>query len=559
MRRVLRRSARGLAAAAAFLAWGGCAEEQDVWFRETARERGIDFVHVRARERRFWFPEIMGGGVALLDYDEDGWLDLYLVQSGDLAEPGDDLADRLYHNAGAGRFADVSARSGIVEKGYGMGCISGDADGDGDVDLYVTNVGPNALYRNEGNGTFADVTEAAGVGEPNWGTSAVFADYDADGDLDLFVANYVRWSPEVEMVCRAPYDRRDYCSPKNYEAPTRDTLYRNEGDGTFSDVSAAAGLGAAFGNGLGVTTGDFEGDGRLDFYVANDLMPNQLWQNQGDGTFVDRALIAGCAVNIDGMAQAGMGVVSIDVEQDGDLDLFITHLRGETNTLYVNRAGAFSDGTARSGLGAASLPFTGFGTGIADFDHDGTLDVYVANGAVTRNRVPFDPDDPYAEPGLLQRGAPDASGGVRWEAVEPAGGVDPPSIGNARGAAFGDVDNDGDVDVVLCDNDARARLLENVRADGHWVELWVREASGAPAHDAAVRVEAGGRAFHRPVQTGGSYCASNDPRVHVGLGGHSAPVDVLVRWIDGAEERFGPLALDAIHQVRRGTGTAVER
>ncbi len=535
-----------------------CGREEPVWFREVALERGLDFVHVRAKTQRYWFPEIMGGGVGLLDYDGDGRLDVYLVQSGDLAQPSPELTNRLYRNGGGAAFTDVTTRCGAADPGYGMGCACGDADGDGDVDLYVTNVGPNFLYRNEG-GVFRNVTAESGTGDPGWGTSAAFADLDADGDLDLVAVNYVRWSAELEIDCHSPQGGKDYCSPLNYDAPARAVLYRNEGHGAFTDVSESAGLSAAFGNGLGVVTGDLDGDGRIDIYVANDMLPNQLWINRGDWTFVDQALFAGCAVNRNGSAEAGMGTVAVDVEEDGDLDLFITHLRDETNTLFRNHEGVLSDRTSELGLASPSLPFTGFGVGFGDFDRDGWLDVYVANGAVTRNRRPHDPSDPYAEPNLLFRGRPAPGGAPIFEEVFPRGGTEPPLIGNSRGAAFGDLDDDGDVDVVVVDNGARVELLENVASDGHWIGFRVRERNGADALGARVALASSDRIRYRQVDSAGSYCSSNDPRVHFGLGQAAGPVRATVRWVDRSEESFGPLPIDRLHTLQRGSGTAPSR
>jgi len=524
------------------------------WFREVARERGLDWTHVRAREPRYWFPEIMGGGVGLLDLDGDGRLDVYLVQSGDLSAPGG-AGSRVFHNEGGARFADVTERAGGNDTGYGMGCACGDADGDGDTDVFVTRVGPDALWRNDG-GVLGDATAEAGVGDPAWGTSAAWLDPDADGDLDLFVANYVRWSAASELTCRSPQGGQDYCSPLNYDAPTRDTLYRNDGAGRFTDVSEAAGLGAAFGNGLGVVPGDFDADGRLDVYVANDMMPNQLWMNQGELVFRDRALLAGCAVNMDGTAQAGMGVAAIDVEDDGDLDLFVTHLRDETNTLYRNERGLFTDHTGPLGLGTPSLPFTGFGLAFGDFDRDGALDLYVVNGAVTRNRTLYDPADPYAEPDQLYRGTRTATGAARFEEVLPRGGVAAPRIGNGRGAACGDLDDDGDLDLVVVENGAHVSLFENVHpAAGHWIGLAVLEPNGRAALGARVELTSGARTFHRTVESAGSYASSHDPRVHCGLGPDASPVTVTVHWLGAPAERFGPLAVDQRHALRRGTGS----
>ncbi|MCH7813895.1 MAG: VCBS repeat-containing protein, partial [Planctomycetes bacterium] len=312
-----------------------------VWFEEVAEQSGLTFRHVRTPVVRYWLPEIMSGGAGLFDYDNDGDMDLYLVQAGDLDPTATDKpGNRLYRNRGDGTFDDVTAAAGVADTGYGDGCACGDYDGDGDVDLYVTNVGPNALYRNNGDGTFTDVTAAAGVGDPGWGCSAAFFDYDADGDLDLMVVNYVIWSIQAEIKCAIITGEQDYCSPSNYNAPAPDTLYRNEGDGTFVEVSEAAGLRAAYGNGLGICCGDYNLDGRLDIYVANDASPNQLWHNTGRGGFRDDALLAGCSVNANGTTEAGMGVAGVDLDNDGDLDLFMTHLRNETHTLYLNH-GAF--------------------------------------------------------------------------------------------------------------------------------------------------------------------------------------------------------------------------
>jgi len=496
--------------AAVFLT--ACDSGPPTWFDESAAERGLDFEHVRGRETRYWFPEIMGGGVALLDFDDDG-----------------------------------TAGSGAGDAGYGMGCAAGDVNGDGRVDLHVTNVGPNALLVNNGDGTFTDTTASAGVGHPGWGTSCAFFDAELDGDLDLFVVNYLSWSLAQEIECKTALGQ-DYCSPNNYAAPARDAFYLNDGAGIFSDATDTSGIGAVVGNGLGVSVGDFDGDGWTDVYVANDMMPNLLWMNDGQARFEDRALLAGCAANMDGESEAGMGTVAVDVENDGDLDLFLTHLRDESNTLYVNRGGIFTDRTASMGLATPSLRYTGFGTGFGDFDCDGTLDLYVVNGAVTKNRPELLPGDPYAEPNQAFRGLGDG----RFEEIVPLGGLATPVIATSRGAALGDLDDDGGIDLVIVDNHAPVRLLLNtVRDRGHWLTLRVRLASGADALGAAVRIETPDGIQWRTVNPATSYCASNDPRVHFGLGEHGDPVEVVVRWPDGAEERFGPLEVDRVQELRR--------
>ena len=525
---------------------------QTAWLEDATDDSGVDFTYVRGLETRYWFPEIMGGGAGWLDYDGDGDLDLYLVQGGQIGASGADVpGNRLYRNRGNGTFEDVTESAGVGDRGYGMGCTCGDYDGDGDVDLYVTNVGPNVLYRNNGDGTFTDVTSDAGVGDPGWGASSAFMDYDADGDLDLFVVNYLIWSVDRDLECGTP---RDYCSPTAYDASAPDTLYRNEGNGTFVDVSESAGLRTAFGNGLGVACGDFNLDGHVDVYVANDKTANQLWINTGDGRFRDEALIAGCAANMHGAAEAGMGVAAVDVENDGDLDLFMTHLRDESNTMYLNQGGVFEDATPMTGLSASSIPFTGFGMGFADFDHDGWLDLYVANGRVGSYKPLWSPTDPYGEPNQLFRGL--AAG--RFEEVMPRGGVVDEPIGAGRAAAFGDYDNDGDIDVLVVNSGSKARLFRNTAGGrGNWIMFRLIDERRRDSHGAIVRIEADGTVQQRLVDPAYSYCAGNDPRAHFGLGDASAVDEVTVRWPSGRLESFGPLPAGSVHELREGAGRAV--
>jgi hypothetical protein len=379
---------------------------------------------------------------------------------------------------------------------------------------------------------------------------AVFVDVDGDRDLDLFVTNYVGWSARNELECLSQSGSRDYCSPVNYRSPAPDVLYLNRGDGTFTDGTRRFGLDSAFGNGMGVVSGDFDGDGREDLYVANDGTPNQLWLNRG-GRFEDRALLAGCAVNADGHAEASMGVLAADVDEDGDLDLFMTHLRGETNTLYLNQGGNFHDRTSRSGTSRASLPFTGFGTAHADFDLDGRLDLYVVNGRVGLWNPPLDEARPYVEPDQLFRGL----GSGRFEEVFPRAGTVEPALGNSRGLAAGDLDDDGDVDVVVLDNRGRLRLLRNVaEKQGNRAMLRVLNENGSDAVGALLEIEAGGRRRLRRVDPSYGYLSSNDPRVHLGLGDATKIEVVRVRWPDGTREVFGPFSAGSIHELRRGLG-----
>ena len=526
------------------------------WFEDIARVAGLDFVHVNGHQDVYLMPEIMVGGAAWLDLEGDGDLDVYLVQSGSLTQDiSANPPNRLYRNNGDGSFTDVTDASGTGDRHYGMGTATGDYDNDGDVDLYVTNYGANVLYRNEGDGSFTDVTAASGTGSDKWSASAAFLDYDADGDLDLYVTNYVYWSPEVEIDCHLAIGHRDYCTPNAYCTPAHENLYRNNGDGSFTDVSTASGVREDKGNGLGVVCGDFNADGLVDIFVANDGMMNIYWVNQGDGTFRNRALFAGCAVGADGMAKAGMGVSVVDLDDDGDLDLLVVNLDSETDSFFRNFGEYFVEEAALSGLSSVSRGYTRFGVGFIDFDNDGSLDLYEANGRVEARDGPMTPGgDPYAEPNILVRGT--AAG--KFEAVLPQGGTSSELIHTSRAAAFADFDDDGGMDILVANLRGRPYLLRNVvQHRGRWIGLSVLEAHGSPAIGATVNFEAAGRNIVRNVRTGYSYLAANDPRIHVGLGeADGGATNLTVRWSDGAVERFeGEFALNQYHTIRRGSGT----
>jgi hypothetical protein len=529
----------------------GCAPESpppalevsEPWFVESAASAGIEFVCRSGHREKHLFPEILHGGIALLDLEPDGDLDLYLVQA---AGGG----NALYRNEGSGRFTDVSAGSGADDEGYGMGVAVGDWDGDGDPDLYVTNLEANTLLRNDG-GTFSDVTESSATGDTRWGTSAAFLDYDADGDLDLFVTNYVSWSAASELDCYNDLGALDYCLPTNYGSPARDTLYRNDGGGRFRDVTAEAGMDVAFGNGLGVICGDFDGNGWTDVFVANDTMMNQLWLNRGDGTFAEESLLWGCAYDEHGKTKAGMGTTAADIDGDSDLDLVVVNLSGETNSFYLNDGAYFTDRAGAFGLTHASRPHTGFGVGFADFDHDGWLDLYVANGRVQMAPEPAT-DDPYAEANVLFRGGPE-----RFAEV-PGGGTAEELVATSRGAAFGDVDGDGAVDVVVANRDGPTHFLRNVAPRrGGWIRFDVRERHGGAALGATVTLRVGDQEVRRDVRSASSYCAASDAAVHLGLGGETGVRGVRVRWVDGQVDDFGDFEGERTVELRRAEEDAV--
>lgn len=518
------------------------------WFVDESKLRKLDHTYSSGHSGKMLFPEIVGGGGAALDFDGDGWMDLYLVQGGTLESDGSQqLRNRLFRNVDQGHFQDVSLGSGADHPGYAMGAIAADYDGDGWVDLYVTNVGPNVLLRNNGDGTFSDVTDQAGVGDPGWGTSAAFLDIDGDGRLDLYVANYVHWSRSGEIGCFQPNGRPDYCSPKSYDAPQADVLYRNNGDGTFTDVSALCGIDTAKGNGLGVVTGDFNNDGFVDIFVANDMTYNILWINDGHGKFTNQALNFGCAVDRDGQEKAGMGTCAVDLKGNGKLDLFVVNLAGQSDSFYENRGSFFADQTPQRGLAVDSRPLTRFGVGFHDFDRDGWLDIFIANGRVTLpDNLPAS-GDPFSEPNLLLRGKPDH----RFERVKESEAGDVNQRGTSRAAIFADFDNDGSLEIVVINKDGPAELLVNSLPQlGNWIGFRVLDAKGNDSIGAVVTLETSSASMRRDVNPHYGYLASHDPRVLFGLGGDDRVNNVRVQWGSGQIQDFGSFSTGKYHLLQ---------
>ena len=529
-------------------------------FVDVTAESGLDFVHINGARGELLLPEVIGAGGALFDFDNDGDLDLFAVQgtarddrTGATA-PAD--RSRLYRNdASAGsrfHFTDVTERSRIAVSGDGMGAATGDIDNDGWVDLYVTALGANVMLRNNGNCTFSDVTARTGTDDPRWSTSATFFDYDRDGWLDLFVANYVQFAPDMKRACFSAGSARDYCNPAVY-TPAPDRLFHNNRDGTFSDVTARAGVGIGAGRGLGVLAADINEDGWTDLYVANDGDANQLWINgRGDGTFKDEALLTGIAFNRMGQAQGSMGIDFADFDADGDEDLFVTNLDNEGNTLYRNVGrGLFEDRSIEAGL--FKLGFTGFGTRFVDYDNDGWLDLVVVNGAVRHLTGQVQKGDPYP---LRQRNQLFRNDrGRRFvDATDTAGAAFSP-LHVGRGLAAGDLDSDGDVDLVIFNNNGPARILRNeIGSRRHW--LGVRVIDGRHRRDAVqarvALVQKDGRSVNRRVQVDGSYATASDPRIVFGLGDEAAAQTVRVQWPGGAAEEFRGLAVDRYWTLEPG-------
>ena len=525
-----------------------------IQFVDVTEEAGISFRHINGAEGAFHIPETLGAGGAFFDADNDGYLDIYLVNSGywDTSPSAKQTTSTLYRNNRDGTFTDITATAKVGNRGnYGQGVTCADYDNDGNVDLYVTNFGTNVLYRNNGDGTFTDATTSAGVGDPGWSSSACFLDYNLDGHLDLFVVNYLVYSIDVPYPPCGEDGVHTYCHPSVFEgAPDR--LYRNNGDGTFTDASREAGVGDIgglfHGKGLGVVSADFNNDGAPDLYVANDDTRNDFFYNNGDGTFSEISLLAGCAYSFNGVAQAGMGVTTGDYNGDGWFDIFVTNLSYETNALYRNNGdGTFTDVIYEAHLGKESYLFVGFGTGFFDADNDGWLDIFIANGHILDNIEDTHDILTYRQPDQLFRNKGDST----FQEVSESAGAYFQNVAVSRGALFGDYDNDGDVDMLVTQSNGPATLLRNeTGAQNNYVSIkTIGVISNRDGIGTRIVLTAGEQTQIREVNPASSYLSSHDARCYFGLG-TSATVDRLeVRWQSGVRQVFENLPANQEHII----------
>ncbi|HKE83399.1 MAG TPA: CRTAC1 family protein [Vicinamibacterales bacterium] len=525
-----------------------------VTFENITQSAGIAFTHINGASADKYLVETMGSGALFFDYDNDGWIDLFIVDGGSYADAkvAASARHRLYRNLGNGKFSDVTAASGLTHTAYGMGACAGDVDNDGRIDLYVTNAGPNTLFRNTGNGAFTDITRAAGVGLDGWSTSCAFLDIDHDGDLDLFVANYLDAPKSNNPFCGDPQRRiRVYCHPLNYKG-LPSVLYRNDGMGKFTDVSAVAGIAKYVGNGLGVAVGDYDDDGWPDVFVANDAVPNFLFHNQANGRFSEVGLAAGVSVARDGKPRAGMGTEFADFNGDGRLDLVVTNHEFETHSLFRNDGrGLFTDATIESGIGPPTLPYVGFGVAFVDVDNDSRMDLAIVNGHVIDNTAMFRSGSTHAQRKLLLRN----SNGRRFVDVGRQAGSGFAKDGVGRTLIAGDIDKDGDLDLLVTNNGAAPELLRN---DGgnrfNAIEVRALARGGRDAIGARIIVSANGQTMAREVKSGSSYLGQSDLRAHVGLGPATRVDRLEIRWPGGRVERIDNPPINHVITIDEGQG-----
>ena len=524
-----------------------------VTFKDVTAAAGISFVHNSGRAGKKYLPETMGAGGAFVDLDGDGWLDVVFVNGRDWTpKAGKASVHGLYRNNRNGTFTDVVAGSGLDQTVYGMGVAAGDVDNDGDEDLYVTALEGDRLYRNDGAFKFTNVTRAAGIANASFGTSAAFVDYDRDGRLDLFVANYVKWSEAADKRCALDGKNKSYCTPEVYPG-VASKLFRNQGAGRFADVSQKAGIANPGAKALGVGLVDYDADGWVDLFVANDTQPNQLFHNNGNGTFSDTAVAAGVAFSDDGVARGAMGVDAADYDRSGRAHLLVSNFQNQMLALYRNEGGGlFGDVAPSSPVGRVSMATLGFGTFFFDYDLDGWPDVFVTNGHIEESVTTVQPKVQFKQPPLLFRN----TGQGRFEHASPTAGPDfaVPQVG--RGAAYGDYDRDGDLDVLLVNNHAPARLLRN---DGGNRSAWVSvRVTGTTANrsgiGAVVRVTSAQGTQWQMVRSGSSYCSQSDLALTFGLGKDTVVTSIEVEWPGGAKETVRNVPAKTFVRIVQGKG-----
>ena len=510
-------------------------------FRDVTTEMKLDFKHVNGFSNERRLVETMGSGGTLFDFDNDGDLDLYLVQGNPLSPSSQnekEPTNRLFRND-KGIFVDITESANVGDTSYGLGAVAADYNGDGHRDLYITNLGKNVLYHNNGDGTFTDVTDYAKVGCPLLSASAAFADIDRDGDLDLYVCNYVEYSLETDIPCYYKNKLRIYCGPNEYQG-IDDVLYQNNGDGTFSDITKSAGVFQQTTRGLGVVFTDINSDGWIDIYVANDMSPNTLFINQGNGTFKEEGVVRGVAYNGDGIANGSMGVDAGDYDNDGDIDLWVTNFSLEANCLMQNDgSGYFEDVTFDTGLANPTFYSLGFGTRFIDYDNDGWLDILVGNGHIWDNVEKIDSKLSYAQPVQLfhnQNGS--------FTEVTQASGLNKSSY-VVRGMLFGDIDNDGDIDVVLCQSNRPAVVLRNeVGKKNAWVSIkLVGKDKNIDAIGSQVQLTVGNTKILREIICGASYLSGNDLHLNIGLGNASKVDSLQIKWDRGQVQHLGSIPI----------------
>ena len=514
-------------------------------FADVTESSGLSFRHVNGAAGEKFVIETVGAGAGFFDFDGDGMLDIYLINGAATPGMSYDTPPRnaLYRNARGAGFVDVTESSGVGDEGYGMGMAVGDYDNDGDLDLYLGNFGANVLYRNEGNGAFSDVTESSGVGDERWATSCAFSDVDRDGFVDLYVANYHDFSYNNHRVCaEGGSGLQLYCGPEAFDG-VPDVLYKNGGDGTFADVTLQVGLHSDAGKELGVVFGDVDLDGDTDLYLANDKTLNFLYLNDGRGQFEETGLLAGTAYNEDGDVEAGMGVDMGDYDNDLYPDLFVTNFQWETNTLYKNLGdGTFVDETFLAGLGKGSIPYLSWGTRFFDYDSDGDRDVFIANGHLESD-VESHENATFAQRNQLFENVGDG----RFEECEPLSANDGLAVRKvSRGAAFGDYDEDGDIDILVANVDDSPTLMRNdTEAGHHWlrVRLLGKRSNGAGI-DTRVEVHTGSLVQTDQVRSGSSYLSQSDLRLHFGLGASERVDKLVVYWPSGHMEEVVDVAVD---------------